>query len=343
MGSNSLTPENDGNTADASDVNQYRDALIEDHVPRNSSGVPTDEAGSLGTSLLKWLNAYIKRIFVGNPDSGVTLEEDSGELVVKVDSIEAMRVDSEGIKPGSFPAMGVLPQLKSTTFTSSGTFTVPADVTLLFVFGAGGGGGGGSGSGRGSIETSGGGGGGNGAQPVLVPIPVTPSSSINVVVGAGGVGGAPVNSGNGNPGISGGDTNFGGYIFKGADGGAPGIQQNTSALTPSTWGPRVHNIGGGQGGSPGSGGQNGERSFYANAGLGGSSATSAAGGGGGGGSGAGDGGNGGRGTTPAVAGNDGSFSAGGGGGGGVGIRPNNSGRGGNGGNGFVRVYYISHL
>lgn len=50
MGTNNLGAELDGDTADAADVNQYRDALIGDIVPRNTSGNPEANAGEAGTS-----------------------------------------------------------------------------------------------------------------------------------------------------------------------------------------------------------------------------------------------------------------------------------------------------
>lgn len=59
MGSNTLTTQVAGGIETASDLNQYKTALIDTHVPRNSAGVPTDEAGSLGTDSLAWLKAYI--------------------------------------------------------------------------------------------------------------------------------------------------------------------------------------------------------------------------------------------------------------------------------------------
>jgi hypothetical protein len=52
----------------ASDLNQYKAALKLDLVPRNSLGVPENEAGSLGTELLQWKNLYTKTIYIdGRP------------------------------------------------------------------------------------------------------------------------------------------------------------------------------------------------------------------------------------------------------------------------------------
>lgn len=48
-----------GGKVRTSHVNQYFQALSQNVVPRNSSGVATDEAGSLGTSTFEWKNANI--------------------------------------------------------------------------------------------------------------------------------------------------------------------------------------------------------------------------------------------------------------------------------------------
>lgn len=59
MGSNNLTARSDGQTVQADDVNQYRNADIGDIVPRNTSGSPEASAGSLGTSDLPWASLYL--------------------------------------------------------------------------------------------------------------------------------------------------------------------------------------------------------------------------------------------------------------------------------------------
>ena len=74
-------------------------------------------------------------------------------------------------------------------FTSSGTFTVPAGVTKVYVSMVGGGGG----AGRGDAGGNGGGGGG-GASIVHSIYTVTPTSSYTVVVGSGGSGAVSENS-----------------------------------------------------------------------------------------------------------------------------------------------------
>lgn len=117
----------------------------------------------------------------------------------------------------------------SQTFTASGTFTVPANVTRILVYAANAGGGG-SGGGKGS--TTGGDGGGGGASIFGAPrwINTTPGATFTVVIGAGGAGGAGatgevVNSGYG--GI-GGLTSFGSYKFPGSQIQAQPVQSGTT-------------------------------------------------------------------------------------------------------------------
>jgi hypothetical protein len=106
------------------------------------------------------------------------------------------------------------------TFTSSGTFNVPADTSEILIecWGAGGGGGG-----RGTtVGASGGGGGGAYSRKRLV---VTPSASVPYTVGVGGPGGIGLNNG-----TDGGDT----YWDAGADvkaaGGKGGNATQTGGL-----------------------------------------------------------------------------------------------------------------
>ena len=84
-------------------------------------------------------------------------------------------------------------QTSPQTFTTNGTFTVPAGVTCIQVEAWGGGGGTRSGDNR-----RGGGGGGAYARSVIT---VTPASNHTVIIGAGG-------QSNTNPGQSGGHTSF---------------------------------------------------------------------------------------------------------------------------------------
>lgn len=108
---------------------------------------------------------------------------------------------------------------KSQYFTSNGTFTVPTNVTLVWVTAWGGGGGGGGGCG----STAGAGGGGGGEIIYRYPVTVTGGANVSVTIGSGGSGGkyrdpvCMVSSGN-----NGADTTFGSFITARGGSGAPG-------------------------------------------------------------------------------------------------------------------------
>ncbi len=99
--------------------------------------------------------------------------------------------------------------LKTLSFTSSTTWTVPSDVSFVMIMGCGGGGGGlyyNSGSGANC--------GGDGAPLVQEVLTVTPLSVVNVVIGSGGLGVVtPYTYVYSNPGL---DSSFGSKIFPGA-------------------------------------------------------------------------------------------------------------------------------
>jgi hypothetical protein len=99
-------------------------------------------------------------------------------------------------------------------FTSTGTYTVPAGVTVvqITVIGAGGGGGGDV-----AADQFGGGGGGQGGT-VTVVSDVTPGQVLEVIVGAGGIAGANDANVNGCAGIGG---------ATGGHGGTSGVRLNT--------------------------------------------------------------------------------------------------------------------
>lgn len=118
-------------------------------------------------------------------------------------------------------------------FTTSGTFTVPAGVTTLFVYGRpgafGGSGGAGGAAGFGGGAQGGGGAGGSGGSGGAgsqlagpYPIAVTPGQVLTVVVGSGGVGGLAGNGGAGGVGVGG----IGGF---GQPGGIPSLSSVSGA------------------------------------------------------------------------------------------------------------------
>ncbi|HBR15402.1 MAG TPA: hypothetical protein DD723_07660 [Candidatus Omnitrophica bacterium] len=116
----------------------------------------------------------------------------------------------------------------SQIFLTSGNFTVPSGINVVFVTSIGGGGGGGGG-GSGGFENGGGGGGAAGGQVInLAPVTVTPKTTYTITVGSGGSGGnggvGPYNQ-PGSNGQAGGDTSFGTLLVAcggGGGGKAPG-------------------------------------------------------------------------------------------------------------------------
>lgn len=134
-------------------------------------------------------------------------------------------------------------------FTASGSFTVPAGVTTIYISACASGGGGGSGGsnsgGQSSLVGGGGGGGGGAGQSIMrQPFAVTPGQVIAITLGPAGTGGAgPVLSGAGSTGTAGANAVIGSLIT--LAGGSPGV--GGGAVISNTL------SGGGAGGAPGAG------------------------------------------------------------------------------------------
>ncbi len=206
----------------------------------------------------------------------------------------------------------------TSTYTTSGTFIVPAGVTNLTIDIVGGGGGG-----AGGAFTYGGGGGGSGSSISNASMSVTPGQSIPYIIGTGGNGGASGSfSSNGGNGGNGGTSYFGFLIFANGGNGGRGA---------------IINGGGGQGGATGGvGGTNGTNgdSFIGQRSHGGTGGTNPFGTGGVGGT-----GNSTSYTLPTV----GTIGNGGGAGSGWALYAAGSDAGARGGNGYIRVRYYADL
>jgi len=74
MAVNNIREVSAGDANAPDDVNQFARALKGDVVPRNASGVPTDRAGSLGTSALQWNDIRARRLFL----NGVQVDATGG-------------------------------------------------------------------------------------------------------------------------------------------------------------------------------------------------------------------------------------------------------------------------
>jgi hypothetical protein len=353
-GTGSVSDAVSGTKIFASDFNKITGALKVDLVPRNSSGIATAEGGNLGTSTYPW-NA----LYFGASASQISIDDSAGSIVFKTGGVTRATITSSGLDLSSL-ADGVITysklnanarfQLRSQVFTSSGTFTVPANVSNVIIVGCGGGGGGGGG-GASNGAAGGGGGGGVGANPFVVTLPVTSGGGYTVTIGAGGSAGAAGVYGGGGAGGSGGaggTTTFGsGLRFFGGNGGVGGVMNGAGGSGGTTGTGIGFFTSGGAGGNyhaAGNNGGNGAASNYSGAGTGGTGGgATAGGGGGGGGAGLGVGGFGGAGGggTSGSNGASGIYCAGAGGGGGGDDNTNSGGAGGSGGGGFIEVYWVA--
>lgn len=255
-------------------------------------------------------------------------------------------------------------------FSVSGNFIIPNDVFTVFISCIGGGGGGSSGAATVTSSQAKGGGGGGGSDTIGQQVNVTPGETINMIIGAGGVGGAVTSNGDPiNSGASGGDSystiNSAQEAIILSQGGGGGtldvgglttISQGVLGVNSFSVLAGAGGIGGGNDSTNGAVGNTVryisligaiESALIASSPTaGGTNATFGGGGGGGGNGYFGLGGNGGNGAASSgVNGNAGSDSAslGGGGGGGGGTDVTNpavfSGKGGDGGNGQIEIWY----
>lgn len=209
-------------------------------------------------------------------------------------------------------------------FTSSGSYTVPANANLIQILAVGGGGGGGSGNSGTTLA----GGGGAGSLPVIRTVPVTPGTALTMTIGAGGAGGT-----GGGSGSAGGDTTVVGTgVSVTVKGGFPGQGGASASPAGSVVGDGGYGpVPGGLAGTNTQVGSPGHHSPWAAGGTDGSGALQAGGGGGGGYSAGGAGGAGGAGSSAAA-------NSGAGGGGGSSSGGNFAG--GAGGSGYAEITVI---
>lgn len=258
-------------------------------------------------------------------------------------AVTTTKIADDNVTIAKLESTVVQNSFKSQTFTSNGTFNVPAGVTDVYISGCGAGGGGGAG---GNAVISGGGGGGGEGAPWYenMRVTVTPLDSISVTIGTAGVGGAfvaysGVNT-TGNSGTAGTNTLFGSFlILRGGTAGSGGIGGGAGGAGGFSYNGNPSFSGPGGAGATSGAGTSGSNSIFNAGGVGGSSGN-ASGAGGGGGASSGQGGNGGNSGSP-----DGSAGSApaflipgaGGGGGGAGF---GGGRGGPGGDGSPGIMIV---
>lgn len=97
MGTNTIAAAVAGAIIKAANHNAIRGALNEDFFPRNSSGVVTTGAGSLGSATYKWLNLYLSKIFVGS--NNIEISVDNSELIFKISGTEYARITNSHLFP----------------------------------------------------------------------------------------------------------------------------------------------------------------------------------------------------------------------------------------------------
>jgi hypothetical protein len=125
MGVNSLATKASGNIIIPDDPNQYKQALNGDLVPRNTSGVVSASAGSLGTSSFKWLDAWLSQNLNADGDGtflgklkfgaavkGLSIEQDGDDVVIKRNSLIVARFNANGLDVTypSTASTGISPQ-----------------------------------------------------------------------------------------------------------------------------------------------------------------------------------------------------------------------------------------
>ena len=198
-----------------------------------------------------------------NPGAGISVSSTTGNVTLSNTGITSLIAGSGITLSGSIGDVTISAASGGggggggkQMFTSSGTFTVPAGVTSIWITMSGGGGGGG-GDGEGGI-----GGIGGGAHAVIAQkITVISGGNIPVTVGAGGNAGTTDNGcgGAGGSGTAGGTSSFGSYISTpGGEGGGGGSQTGCGSYDGSN---------GSNGIAGGSGGADNGNSIFGNGGA----------------------------------------------------------------------------
>lgn len=108
MGDNTLTQEASSTVSNPAPYSQYFTALVGDLIGRNTGTAAVgDLEGDLGTSAIRWLNGYFKKLFIGAGGSGLSLSDSNNSLVFNAGGSEVTRmcanhrsVSLDGTDPG---------------------------------------------------------------------------------------------------------------------------------------------------------------------------------------------------------------------------------------------------
>lgn len=106
MGTNNINAATSGTPIPAAHHNSLVSAFKGDVVPRNNSGIAEDMAGSLGTSVLRWLNGFFLQLTIGASADVISLDVEDGALMINVDGEQVKafcpndRVTFDGSDPG---------------------------------------------------------------------------------------------------------------------------------------------------------------------------------------------------------------------------------------------------
>lgn len=101
MGTNSLSVASPGQDIPADHHNELVTAFLQEIVPRNASRVPTDLAGNLGTSALRFLRVFSANYHVGDAANNLKIYEGAtGELWIERNSSsdELIKIKSDGVE-----------------------------------------------------------------------------------------------------------------------------------------------------------------------------------------------------------------------------------------------------
>lgn len=100
MAANNIPSAVPNTTIPADDHNAIRTAMIGDYVPRNSSANPEDVAGSIGQSAFRFLQGFIRKLFIGTVGDNISIEADSSDCIIKVGGVERARIpQADGLLP----------------------------------------------------------------------------------------------------------------------------------------------------------------------------------------------------------------------------------------------------